>query len=479
MCFHWPPAAFATASGFRAPQLPSPPSLPALRGGNADADHCRVPRCPRTRTRNRPWPRCVGASGALPRGRCRLYPDNAIPARAGLPTCSSFASEGCKSRPSPSATAARLPAITPAMCCGPESEFSAPKLARAVAAMSEQRLIAGTRRAGGAPMSRRRRYRTGRGKGEEQYFGLSYAMARSPAFRSLSGPALKVFIEVRTRFHGGNNGDLSLSMDEAARLLGIGKGTAQRAFAELEDKGFLADDAAGAMDRATGNDLAYHGQGLQGRAANERLEVLAASAAPAGCATGDRAYARAGEDRRHSDSKGRPHEYLCLPLVSEALQTSLRWRERSEVLLTACRRFFDGAARAWVRQAIDDGTLTLPDLQKASPATRAFVTALKSPLGLGEEPSMLIASPRPPQAPRSRMRSICCMRWTTEAVRRATIPVAFGAEMERKTFSRCCSGTVRVLHRCCSGTRNRPSFHLSTRQAPFATIHRCCSGTPI
>jgi hypothetical protein len=88
-------------------------------------------------------------------------------------------------------------------------------------------------------MSRRRRYRVGRGKGGEQYFGLSYAMVGSPAFRSLKGPALKVFIELRTRFHGGNNGDLSLSLDEAASLLGIGKGTAQRAFAELVDKGFL------------------------------------------------------------------------------------------------------------------------------------------------------------------------------------------------------------------------------------------------
>src|SRR5262252_8846624 len=88
-------------------------------------------------------------------------------------------------------------------------------------------------------MSRRRHYRKRRGSSEEQYFGLSYQMARSDAFRSLSGAALKVFIEVRTRFHGGNNGDLSLSLDEAVRLLGIGKGTAQRAFAELEKKGFL------------------------------------------------------------------------------------------------------------------------------------------------------------------------------------------------------------------------------------------------
>jgi hypothetical protein len=89
-------------------------------------------------------------------------------------------------------------------------------------------------------MARRRINRTGRSKlASEQYFGLPYAMARSAAFRALSGAALKVFIEVRTRFHGGNNGDLSLSLDEAARLLGIGKGTAQRAFVELVEKGFL------------------------------------------------------------------------------------------------------------------------------------------------------------------------------------------------------------------------------------------------
>jgi hypothetical protein len=49
---------------------------------------------------------------------------------------------------------------------------------------------------------------------------------------------------------------------------------------------------------------------------------------------------------------------------------------RQRYCSSTCRRFFDGAARAWVRQAVNNGTLTLADLQKASPATRAFVTAL-------------------------------------------------------------------------------------------------------
>ncbi len=80
--------------------------------------------------------------------------------------------------------------------------------------------------------------RTGRNDGE-QFVPIPYPMAKSVAFRSLSGPALKVWVELRSRFNGRNNGDLSLSMDEASRLLGIGKATVQRAFEELEEKGFI------------------------------------------------------------------------------------------------------------------------------------------------------------------------------------------------------------------------------------------------
>ena len=73
----------------------------------------------------------------------------------------------------------------------------------------------------------------------EQYLGISYVMAHSPAFRSLSGAALKVWIELRTRFNGWNNGRITLSWDEAARILHMGKTTIGRAFDELEEKGFI------------------------------------------------------------------------------------------------------------------------------------------------------------------------------------------------------------------------------------------------
>jgi hypothetical protein len=81
--------------------------------------------------------------------------------------------------------------------------------------------------------------KTGRSKGEGQYAPLSYAMLQSAAWRSLSGASARVFLELRTRFHGTNNGALTLSTDEGRRLLGLGKTTVQRALVELQDKGLI------------------------------------------------------------------------------------------------------------------------------------------------------------------------------------------------------------------------------------------------
>lgn len=98
-------------------------------------------------------------------------------------------------------------------------------------------------------MARRRSGRgvnsTGRSKQGGQFVPIPYDMAASIAWLSLSGAAIKVYVELRRRFNGGNNGDLSLSLDEAARLLHLGKATVARAFAELEAKGFIRMTARG------------------------------------------------------------------------------------------------------------------------------------------------------------------------------------------------------------------------------------------
>lgn len=56
-------------------------------------------------------------------------------------------------------------------------------------------------------------------RGEGQYTPLPYAQLKSPAWRSLSGAAVKVWLELHTRFNGGNNGKLTLSYAEAGEAL--------------------------------------------------------------------------------------------------------------------------------------------------------------------------------------------------------------------------------------------------------------------
>lgn len=87
--------------------------------------------------------------------------------------------------------------------------------------------------------------RSKRQKEEGQYVNLPYSQLRSEAWRSLSGAAVKVWLELHTRFKGTNNGRLFLSLNEAAESLGMGKATVQRAYVELEAKGFIVKTRAG------------------------------------------------------------------------------------------------------------------------------------------------------------------------------------------------------------------------------------------
>lgn len=68
---------------------------------------------------------------------------------------------------------------------------------------------------------------------------LRHDIMKSPAWRSLSPAARCVWTEIVLRYNGDNNGELPLSCREAAALCNIGKGTAKRAFDELQDRGFI------------------------------------------------------------------------------------------------------------------------------------------------------------------------------------------------------------------------------------------------
>lgn len=89
-------------------------------------------------------------------------------------------------------------------------------------------------------MGRTGRSHKGKRSEEGQYVPLTYGLLKSVAWRSLSGAAVKVYLELHTRFNGSNNGQMHLSYSEAQKALGMGKATVQRAYAELQEKGFLA-----------------------------------------------------------------------------------------------------------------------------------------------------------------------------------------------------------------------------------------------
>ena len=104
----------------------------------------------------------------------------------------------------------------------------------------------------------------GRNKDEVPYFNFSYSLLNSEAWRTLSGPAVKVFLELRTRFNGGNNGKLHMSLEEAAGLLGLGKATVQRAFRELEDRHLVTCTKRGQWYGRRASEWAVFDKGVDG-----------------------------------------------------------------------------------------------------------------------------------------------------------------------------------------------------------------------
>ena len=86
---------------------------------------------------------------------------------------------------------------------------------------------------------RNRTHTNGRSKGEGRYVALPHIILNSPAWKALSPHARCLFIEMKRRYNGQNNGFITLSHREAAEAFCGGKGTAQKRFAELVTSGFI------------------------------------------------------------------------------------------------------------------------------------------------------------------------------------------------------------------------------------------------
>lgn len=113
-----------------------------------------------------------------------------------------------------------------------------------------------------------RRRVNAKGRNENhQYVNMPYVLLLSPAWLSLSGPAVRLWLLLRTRFSGFNNGRITLSLEEAARILHLGKATIQAAFKELERKGFVVCMKRGQWYGRLASEWAVTDQSVDGRTA--------------------------------------------------------------------------------------------------------------------------------------------------------------------------------------------------------------------
>lgn len=85
----------------------------------------------------------------------------------------------------------------------------------------------------------RRHDATGRSISKGKFVMLWHWLMNSAAWRSLTCDQKQLYLELRRRFNGTNNGQIYLSVRDATRELHIAKATAQKAFRALQEKGFL------------------------------------------------------------------------------------------------------------------------------------------------------------------------------------------------------------------------------------------------
>lgn len=88
-------------------------------------------------------------------------------------------------------------------------------------------------------MDKRGMNRKGRSKKRERFVQINVSFLQSKAWRTLKPASKLVYMELHTRYMGCNNGELYVSLKEAAKLLRMGKTTVQRAYIELKSRGFI------------------------------------------------------------------------------------------------------------------------------------------------------------------------------------------------------------------------------------------------
>jgi hypothetical protein len=78
-----------------------------------------------------------------------------------------------------------------------------------------------------------------KGRSSPRFIMLRYDLIDSEAWRSLPAAAQTLWLHIRRRYNGDNNGNIPLSCREGAELLGVSKNTANNMFEALINRGFI------------------------------------------------------------------------------------------------------------------------------------------------------------------------------------------------------------------------------------------------
>jgi hypothetical protein len=93
----------------------------------------------------------------------------------------------------------------------------------------------------------------GRSKHGDGFVKLENWVLDTPAFRDLKALPRAVYVLLRRRFNGLNNGHIYLSVRTVADELKCSKDTASRAFKTLEERGFIRSAQKGSFHWKSGN----------------------------------------------------------------------------------------------------------------------------------------------------------------------------------------------------------------------------------
>jgi hypothetical protein len=85
----------------------------------------------------------------------------------------------------------------------------------------------------------------------DRYFQLHHYMLRTDAWQALSAAAVRVYIQIGSRYNGANNGRLAFSVRDAAAECNLAINTAMRALRELVDLGFIEETRHGGLSKKT------------------------------------------------------------------------------------------------------------------------------------------------------------------------------------------------------------------------------------